>query len=587
MASSITLTSSGYGGRYLELVCTQAKDDANNRSIITWTLSSIGGSVNFYNTGPTTVTINGEQVYYKARVPWEDKVFPAKKGYESGTIYVNHNADGNKTISVSLSTAIYYTSVKTYSSDWTLDSIPRGATILTYPSIFKDTELPTITYENHLGSNATAVDICMTDYTGSVMLALYRPVNKTGTLSYTFTREDVEALIRATSGFTLIGKFFLRTMIGSDGYTDSRYFTFSVTDNADTKPSVSMVLSAINPATMPSALQGTYIQGKTRVKAEITASGKYGASISKYGLSVVDTVSSTENTVTSDAITKPGDVEVIGSAADSRGFTGTASQTISVLEYSKPLVEPCGDESAIRCYRSNGEGKQVGGSTSVWIKAKRSYHSLNGNNKCALQWRRKTVAEVWNDNDHKWKDLIPKTTTNTDEYNALVSGEFVLKESYSVQIRAVDDIGEDDVVNCEIPTQDVALHLGPGGTRVTIGEYCEGEEYTFRSAWKAVFDKGAYGNFYGNLFGGVELKDAADIVTFAKSCGTGLTPFYTMSSTTGVPSSNYSYSSGFVIKRLGTQMTVVLFDYANGDIAIRTCNDDIWGAWRYIHTTTS
>ena len=237
----------------------------------------------------------------------------------------------------------------------------------------------------------------------------------------------------------------------------------------------------------------------------------------------------------------------------------------------------------------------------MWIKAKRSFYSLNGNNKCSLQWRFKRTAEVWNDNEHKWQDLIPKTTTNTDEYNALVSGEFILKESYAVQIRAVDDVGESDVKELEIPTQDVALHLGKGGKNVTIGEYCDySEDYTFRSAWKAYFDNGIHGTlngtinadgtFTGTHNGTMTQQYVGDMLDFAEGCAQGFTPFFTGGSTTNVPAAgNYQYASGFVSKRSDSQITVVIFSYYTGDLAINNYYDTAggWLGWRYLKTTTS
>ena len=111
-----------------------------------------------------------------------------------------------------------------------------------------------------------------------------------------------------------------------------------------------------------------------------------------------------------------------------------------------------------------------------------------------MQWRKKLVTDVWDDARHGWNDLIPKTDTTTTEYNALLPNEvFDLRESYTVQIKAIDDIGEYDIKTFEIPTQDVALHLGKGGKNVSVGAYCDySKEYTFYSDWDAYFDKDVY-----------------------------------------------------------------------------------------------
>jgi hypothetical protein len=596
MASTITIKSDDYKGRYMQLVCEQTKDEANNKSVIKWTLSSIGGEVNYYSTGPTSVYINATCVYYKDRVNYTSEVFPAAKGSVSGTIEVDHNEDGTKGTSVLLNTVVYYGSgsIKGYSSWWELDPIQRYARLTNAPSSFDNTSPPAVEYTYPSGNNVSKVEVCIADSAGYYALAPYGVVDKAKT-SYTFTADDLKLLNNnvPSNGTELAVMFVIRTTY-TDGNTDAegKTSTYKMLEVADTKPTVTMTVTPSNPPSVPSALANTYIQGKSGVNATITAEGRYKATISKaevtadtVGAGCFFTPPTAKDTVTltTGAITKSGNVEVVGSAKDTREFTGEAKQTINVTEYSRPLVIPIGSENAILCYRSDGNGKRVGNSSSVWIKAKRSYYNLGGKNGCSLQWRRKRSAEVWNDNDHKWADLIPKTTTNTDEYDALVSGEFILNESYAVQIKAVDDLGEHDIKEFEIPTQDVALHLGKGGKNVTIGEYCDySEEYTFRSAWKAIFDNGIYGT--------MTQQSVSDMLAFAEGCPQGFTPFFTGGSTTNVPATgNYQYASGFVCKRSDSQITVVIFSYYSGDLAINTYYDTAggWLGWRYLHTTTT
>ena len=128
MASSGSIKSDSYEGRYLQLSWTQTKDVANNKSTIKWTLSSIGGTEVYYSTGATTVKINGSQVYYKDRMDWSTYAFPAAKGSVSGTFTINHASDGTGSIKVELSTAIWYYAISSYSKTWTLDTIPRAST---------------------------------------------------------------------------------------------------------------------------------------------------------------------------------------------------------------------------------------------------------------------------------------------------------------------------------------------------------------------------------------------------------------------------------------------------------------------------
>lgn len=122
-----TFTSNSYEGRYLQLTITESVNVAANTSTLTWTLQSVGGSVNYYSIAETTVTINGTTVYNKGATAWDTKVFPAAKGSTSGTITVAHGSDGKKSISVGFSTRVYYSSAQEYGGSMTLANIDRAA----------------------------------------------------------------------------------------------------------------------------------------------------------------------------------------------------------------------------------------------------------------------------------------------------------------------------------------------------------------------------------------------------------------------------------------------------------------------------
>lgn len=128
--AKLTLKSSSYDGRYLQLDVTSTSNGSEkNSSTVKWTLKTVGSDDTYYSTGPTKVIINGTTVYSKDRVSWNAGVFPAAKGSTSGSVTVPHNTDGTKTINVSFSTAIYTSTVSEYSDKLTLDPIPRYGTV--------------------------------------------------------------------------------------------------------------------------------------------------------------------------------------------------------------------------------------------------------------------------------------------------------------------------------------------------------------------------------------------------------------------------------------------------------------------------
>lgn len=129
-ASSFSMDSAvEYQGRKLTLYTSQVMNVASNTSTIYWELVSHGGSSARYATGPTTVIINGVQVYYKQWYGYSHTSFPVATGSVSGSLTVAHSTNGAKTITCTLSTAIYTSTVSTATQNWELDTIPRGTTI--------------------------------------------------------------------------------------------------------------------------------------------------------------------------------------------------------------------------------------------------------------------------------------------------------------------------------------------------------------------------------------------------------------------------------------------------------------------------
>lgn len=581
MASTLTIQSTAYSGRYLQLDCVQTKDIATNTSTIKWTLTSTGGASNYYTTGPTTVTIGGTQVYYIARKGWTTEAFPAAKGSVSGTLTIKHDDEGKKNISVSLSTAIYTSTVSTSSKNWELDSIPRKAT-LTYVPDFTDLDNPTIKYSNLAGTAVSSLKACIALDGSTIVVPYGKELNKTGDLTYTFDLTNYrDALRNATTGTSRTMYVYVRTNIGGVNYYDNLPFTFTIKESATTKPSVTINVT-LNNGSLPSAFDGLYIQNKSRVDVTLTAQGKYNASInSRYAVIDGQTYGSLNDNepFTSNVIQSQGKVDIVGYAKDSREFTGSDTETVDVIAYSKPLVVPLDGTNAILCYRSDGNGKKVGGSTSLWVKAEKSHYSVNGKNSCALQYRYKLSTTAWEDSTHKWADLIPKTATSTNQYDALIPDTvFDLKKSYTIQIRAIDDIGEYDLKSFDIPTEDVALHLGKGGKNVSVGSYCDySEPYTFHSEWKAIFDNGIHGTVIN--------QRAEDVFDFALKCGQGVTPIYTDDETANLPPiGDFRWSLGFV-QNTGTQISIFLIDYASGEIAMNLYAlgvSDAWNGWKYL-----
>lgn len=463
MASTFTLKSRTYEGRYMMLTLNQTKDIANNRSKILWELESTGGSGNF-SIAPTDVKINGVNVYSCDLTRYTEDEFPARAGSVSGSLYVSHESSGEKTISVSMDTNVYDWTPIHYSGSWTLDTIYRQADIVTAPN-FTDNSNPTITYSNKAGKYVTSLEACIS-LTGSDADIAYRSIRKTGS-SYTFNLTDAErnVLRNGTSGTSRTVKFIIKTVIGGNTFKSIVSKTFTVQETATTKPSVSIATDIVN-GSLPSDFSSMYIQGKSKVKVTANASGKFGASISSYSITV-NGVKYTGQTITSGYISTAGQVTVSCTVKDSRGFTNTVSKTISVTGYAKPTIKPVTGEASVQCYRCDDSVEKTSSGESLYLKALMSYTSLSGKNSCTMYVRTKeSTVSTWG----AWTALA--TTDNA--FDGKLTGTFDKSKSYNVQVYAKDTIGDSSsVVKFSIPTEYVTFHLPEGGKRFALGKYSE------------------------------------------------------------------------------------------------------------------
>ena len=437
MASTYTLKSSTYDGRYLELTCTQTQNITNNTSTISWTLTSAGGANNYYSVGPTTVKINNEQAYYKARVAYSAKTFPAAKGSTNGSIEVKHNNDGSLSIPVSLTTAIYSTSTATQSGTWTLDTIPRGAAITSAPN-FTDEGNPEVKYTNYVGSVATSLQACIASTDGKTMYANYRDISKTGS-SYTFSLTTAErnALRNATpNSNTMSVKFYIKTIV--DGYTvySSVAKTLTIANpNPICNPTI---VDTGSLSTQHTGDPNKVINGYNVMKITFGASAVKGATIKSQKVVCGGKSRTTDGTldyVTSDTFTF--------TITDSRGNTTTKVIKKTFINYFKPTVNlESINLSSDGVLTANLAGR-------VWIGnfgAKNNAHTL--------QYRYRVSGGSWS----SWTNMsLTLDTDGTYSVSETISG-LDYRKTYVFQAMMLDTVCHAEASGIKTPERAVSSY---------------------------------------------------------------------------------------------------------------------------------
>lgn len=125
MALSGSLKTSTYDSLGLQLSWTATQNVSENESTIKWTLKSFGytSTTAYMKAGPVRVVINGTTVL---NITDRFNLYGQGAWVRSGNITIEHNNDGSKSFSASVSAAIYSSSVNcTGSATFTLNQIER------------------------------------------------------------------------------------------------------------------------------------------------------------------------------------------------------------------------------------------------------------------------------------------------------------------------------------------------------------------------------------------------------------------------------------------------------------------------------
>lgn len=426
--ASKTFYSNKYGPRQLRLELTQYQDIPNNRSRIHWKFISEGSnsSATLFLVYATTIKINGTQVYYKGDTQWYGTgspsnpvaVFPAAEGSREGDTWVTHNNDGSLSIPIYFYTGVYASKYKAdYGGTFTLDKIPRGATI-TAADNFNDEGNPTVTYSNPAGTAVESLDIALYNTDGSASYAGYRAASKTGS-SYTFNLTDAERtnLRKAATGNSLNVRFYLRTTIAGNTFYSHIDKTMTIVNG---EPALSVSIVDTNATTTAITKDSKYIvKYFSNAQYTITATPKKESTIKSYkatnnGASKT-TASGTFNAVESSKF----DFAV----TDSRGNTTTLTQYPSYVDYVKLTCNQHVEISAEGVASLDINGNYFNGNIG------------NTANTLTVQYRYKLQGGNYTD----WATATATKSGNTYEAHPTISG-LDYQKAYVFQCRAVDKL---------------------------------------------------------------------------------------------------------------------------------------------------
>lgn len=266
---------------------------------------------------------------------------------EYSGVYVKHKDNGTGTATISATGSVSGTTLTStsLSKTVTLDTIGRASSIDSLSCATNYfTGTMTYKYSPKSGELYNRCNIALNlngEYTTvkTVDLGQKHPSQQTATVTLSSTELETiyKKLPKVTSGklrFTFRTYFDsgYATQVGDAGYKE---ISLTIPNDTTTQPTMTMALSPVSDFTSSSAI---YVKSLSKVKAAFTnGAGKYGATIASYKMIVAG--KDYASPYTSDYLDTAGSITVKGTVTDSRGYSRTYTQNITVLDYTVPSLD--------------------------------------------------------------------------------------------------------------------------------------------------------------------------------------------------------------------------------------------------------
>ena len=414
----------------MALRVTETSTDVNsNSSTVSWALIGWLVGSNWYsnNSHDISVVINGATVFSRASgtkvtisIGTDHTTEANPVTIASGTATIPHNADGSKTLSVSFSCAYKWVASSAWSASGTmaLTQIARASqpSCITYPASTENIGYMGDTIYIHTNRASAS-------FTHTVR---YAWGSKSGTIAtgvgdntkWTIPLDLATEIPNQYSGW---GTIYCDTYYGGT-FVGTKSVVFKASVPSSTAPTVTITLE--RPRTTTPAVTG-YVQGVDQLKVTISATGKYGATITSYS-STVDGTTYSGSTYTTGMLAKSGAIRVTATVTDSRGWKTTVSKDITVQAYTAPAVTGV---SAYRCKSATDASLNAAGAY-ICIKPSGSITPLGSTNgrKCTIYWKKATETG--------WQSKVLDMSAYTLSGYVIVSADTAA--SYNICVRLQD-----------------------------------------------------------------------------------------------------------------------------------------------------
>ena len=421
-------------------------DNTSTINLDLWVYDGTGYSQNQY----------ANQAYYiiQGEKRWNPYNYSTTGWYKLGSksITVSHNADGTGSVTLTAEWDCGFDSSYTprhlsISETVTLTTIPRASSVSASG--------------NTLGQ---AVVITISRASSSFTHKLYYSC---GSISWAGIASDVGTSYRWTPPVSLAAQApnasSVVLSIIVETYNGSTYIGASSVQITLAVPSsvVPTVSVATSDPTKVSATYGGYVQLRSKLKVDLTASGAHGSTIKSYSIKLGDIYAVSAASGTTDYLPTSGALTLTCTVTDSRGRTTTKTQTITVIAYRKPTIS---DIAAARC-NQDGTANRMGDYGKVTFSG--AITSLSGKNTAAYAVQYREVGT------ESWSNAGSTAAGNYAPSDAFVVFAADKSKRYEVRVVATDAFESIGSAVRDLPAAYALLHHAKHLLSMGIGRLCD------------------------------------------------------------------------------------------------------------------
>ena len=461
-----------YQGRTAKLTVVESSYSiTDNTSTLTWTLEVLGGSSNYYNMYNLQAIVNGTTVYGPTTKEWSTQTFPAARGTKTGTVIIDHNADGSHAdVGFTLKGKVFNSGTETYNGTVSLTTIPRASSVSIASSVTTNSSY-TITITPAADNTFSHI----IEYSFKGLTGTINTLNTgTNSTSWTVPRSLANKLpnsIESSAGELVITcKTYNGNTRDDSTYVGSKTCSSKVIVDSELVPTLATPAIQDGNATVRGKSWGVYLQNMSYVNiTSMTGTGSYSSTINRYYATFEgtnydsDSISGLNSQIQARGLPTTGSRSITLWVKDSRGRTSsTKTASYTVVAYESPKI------NSYDAYRTNSSGTATTDGTYFKYFFNCSVSSCSSHNPMTvkIRWRKKGTTSDTGSNTPK------NAVTSESSYNSnatLGGGNITTVDTWEIIFEVTDGFSTNSRTK-DVPPAFELFHFHASGKAVAFGK---------------------------------------------------------------------------------------------------------------------